>query len=125
MRTHSARSASTGAIALWAARELGGSASSAGRTGACRSRYAPKRPIRHEPDFILPPMPIGESTWSTTTASLSLSLKAHPLSFLRDRFDAAIVEAESLRATANGRRVTVAGLVLVASGPARRAGSSS
>ena len=110
--------------ALWAARELGGGASSAGgKDGRLPLFDTPElADIRREPDFALPPMPIGEHVVNDYRF-LSLSLKAHPLSFLRDRLDAkAIVKAESLRATANGRRVTVAGLVLVRQRPGSASG---
>ena len=49
---------------------------------------------------------------------LSLSLKAHPLSFLRAQLTARrIVDHAQLRATPNGRRLTVAGLVLIRQRP--------
>jgi DNA polymerase III alpha subunit len=49
---------------------------------------------------------------------LSLSLKAHPVSFLRPRLVArGILRAEELAAAAPGGRVTVAGLVLVRQRP--------
>ena len=43
--------------------------------------------IRREPDFALPPMPLGEHVVNDYRF-LSLSLKAHPVSFLRDRLAA-------------------------------------
>jgi error-prone DNA polymerase len=109
--------------ALWAARELGGRASAGGKEGRLPLFDTPElADIRREPDFALPPMPVGEHVVNDYRF-LSLSLKAHPLSFLRDRLAAkAIVEAESLRATANGRRVTVAGLVLVRQRPGSASG---
>jgi DNA polymerase III alpha subunit len=49
---------------------------------------------------------------------LSLSLKAHPVSFLRAALDArGILRHELLPAMPSGRRVTVAGLVLVRQRP--------
>ena len=49
---------------------------------------------------------------------LHLSLKAHPVSFLRADLDArGIVRHELLPDTASGRRVTIAGLVLVRQRP--------
>jgi error-prone DNA polymerase len=100
--------------ALWAAHELGG--------GKARDRLplfdTPEHAdIRREPDFALPPMPIGEHIVNDYRY-LSLSLKAHPLSFLRDRLAARrIVTSASLRDTADGTRVTVAGLVIIRQRP--------
>jgi error-prone DNA polymerase len=114
--------------ALWAARALGG------------VKAADKLPlfdtpehadITREPDFALPPMPLGEHVVNDYRY-LSLSLKAHPLSFLRERLTGRhIVTNASLkgvprgeeRAAANdrepmnGRRVTVAGLVIIRQRP--------
>ncbi len=51
-------------------------------------------------------------------ASTSLSLKAHPLSFLRPQFNALqITTNEQLKSTANGTKVKVAGLVLIRQRP--------
>jgi error-prone DNA polymerase len=110
--------------ALWAARELGGGASApGGRDGRLPLFDTPEHAdIRREPDFALPPMPIGEHVVNDYRF-LSLSLKAHPVSFLRDRLTAkAIVRSESLRTIQNGRRVTVAGLVLVRQRPGSASG---
>jgi DNA polymerase III alpha subunit len=49
---------------------------------------------------------------------LSLSLKGHPVSFLRDEFrKAGVVRSVDLLTVPNGRRVTIAGLVLVRQRP--------
>jgi DNA polymerase III alpha subunit len=54
---------------------------------------------------------------------LSLSLKAHPASFLRVRLSArGILRSEALRSIKNGERVSVAGLVLVRQRPGTAAG---
>ena len=59
-------------------------------------------------------------------SALSLSLKAHPASFLRIRLSArGILRSEALPAVKNGERVTVAGLVLVRQRPGTAAASSS
>ncbi|WP_343055401.1 OB-fold nucleic acid binding domain-containing protein, partial [Azospirillum oleiclasticum] len=50
-------------------------------------------------------------------ASLSLSLKAHPMALLRDGLDPGIAPAAALASSRNGRRLTVAGLVLVRQRP--------
>ena len=109
--------------ALWAARELGGGASAPGGRDRLPLFDTPEHAdIRREPDFALPPMPIGEHVVNDYRY-LSLSLKAHPVSFLRDRLTAkAIVSSESLRTIQNGRRVTVAGLVLVRQRPGTASG---
>ena len=57
---------------------------------------------------------------------LHLSLKAHPVSFLRADLDArGIVRHELLPDMPSGRRVTVAGLVLVRQRPGTGKASSS
>ncbi|MGO9136021.1 MAG: OB-fold nucleic acid binding domain-containing protein, partial [Methylovirgula sp.] len=70
-----------------------------------------------EPDAHLPAMPLGEHVVEDYR-HLSLSLKAHPVSFLRDRLAAKnILRTEELNAIQSGRRVTTAGLVLVRQRP--------
>ena len=100
--------------ALWAAR-----GESAGKPKDRLPLFdvAEHRDIRWEPDFHLPPMPIGEHVVNDYRY-LSLSLKAHPLSFLREQLAARrIVTNASLRETPNNRRVTVAGLVIIRQRP--------
>jgi error-prone DNA polymerase len=105
--------------ALWAARGL----------GATRAKdrlplfdVAARGDIRHEPDFALPPMPLGEHVVNDYRY-LSLSLKAHPLSFLRDALTRRrIIPAERLHDTPNGQRVTVAGLVITRQRPGTASG---
>ena len=100
--------------ALWAARELAG--------GRPRDRLplfdTPEHAdIRREPDFALPAMPIGEHVVNDYRY-LSLSLKAHPVSFVRGELAARrIVTSQALRELPDGRRVSVAGLVLVRQRP--------
>ena len=100
--------------ALWAARGLGG--------GNERDRLplfeaAASGDVTKEPDFPLPPMPIGEHVVNDYRY-LHLSLKAHPLSFLRNDLAARrIVANKTLRETPSGRRVTVAGLVIIRQRP--------
>jgi error-prone DNA polymerase len=70
-----------------------------------------------EPDVHLPPMRLGEQVIEDYR-HLHLSLKAHPVSFLRSELDRrGIVRHEQLAAMTSGRRVTVAGLVLVRQRP--------
>ena len=71
---------------------------------------------REEP-VALPEMPPGEHVVHDYR-SLSLSLKAHPVSFLRGELAArSVVEAGRLPELRSGRRVSVAGLVLVRQRP--------
>jgi error-prone DNA polymerase len=70
-----------------------------------------------EPDAHLPPMPPGMEVIEDYR-HLRLSLAAHPVSFLRADLDArGVVAHERLPEIPNGRRVTVAGLVLVRQRP--------
>jgi error-prone DNA polymerase len=75
-----------------------------------------------EPDADLPPMPPGEQVIEDYR-HLRLSLKAHPVSFLRADLDArGILCHEKLVHTPAGTRVTIAGLVLVRQRPGTAAG---
>jgi len=70
-----------------------------------------------EPAVVLPRMELGEHVVEDYS-SLRLSLKAHPLSFLRDSLvDEGIVPATRLSDLPNGARLKVAGLVLVRQRP--------
>ncbi len=70
-----------------------------------------------EPDADLPAMPLGEHVVEDYR-HLSLSLKAHPVAFLRERLEAKkILRTEELAHVASGQRVTTAGLVLVRQRP--------
>jgi error-prone DNA polymerase len=54
---------------------------------------------------------------------LSLSLKAHPVAFMRRRLEArGILRSEALEGVASGKRVTAAGLVLVRQRPGTASG---
>ncbi len=78
--------------------------------------------LQSEAQMILPIMPPGEHVVSDYR-SISLSLKAHPVSFLRERLAAQkIVAAETLAVMPSGRRVSVAGLVLVRQRPGTASG---
>lgn len=77
------------------------------------------RLIDNEPETRLPVMPAGEHVIHDYR-SLGLSLKAHPVSFLRSRLDASgVVPNERLPLVKNGTRVTVCGLVLVRQRPGK------
>jgi error-prone DNA polymerase len=70
-----------------------------------------------EPDAVLLTMPPGEQVLEDYR-HLHLSLKAHPLVFLRERLGSRrILRNETLAQIPSGRRVTVAGLVLVRQRP--------
>jgi len=71
----------------------------------------------NEPKVMLPSMPASEHVIQDYR-SLGLSLKGHPISFLRRHLDGAgILPNASLSSTPDGRRVTVAGIVLVRQRP--------
>jgi DNA-directed DNA polymerase III PolC len=73
--------------------------------------------IAGEAEVRLPPMPPGEQVVHDYRY-LSLSLKAHPVSFLRPHLEArGILRHETLERLATGRRADVAGLVLVRQRP--------
>ena len=80
--------------------------------------FAASRPEREaEPDAKLPPMPLGAHVVEDYRR-LSLSLKAHPASFMRARLAArGVLRSDALPSIKNGERVTVAGLVLVRQRP--------
>jgi error-prone DNA polymerase len=70
-----------------------------------------------EPDVALPPMPVGEQVVEDYR-HLHLSLKAHPVSFLRGDLERrGVVPHERLPEIPSGQYVTVAGLVLVRQRP--------
>ena len=71
----------------------------------------------NEPETKLPAMPLGQHVIHDYQ-SLGLSLKAHPVSFMRERLDRAeVVPNNRLTAVADGSRVSVCGLVLVRQRP--------
>ncbi len=100
--------------ALWAVRALDG------RKAAERLPLFDQPDIRLpdlEPATKLPMMQSGEHVIHDYR-SLGLSLKAHPVSFLRDRLTRSGVTPNALLSSVpDGRRVTVAGLVLVRQRP--------
>ncbi|RJF89944.1 error-prone DNA polymerase [Oleomonas cavernae] len=75
-----------------------------------------------EPDAFLPAMPPGEQVVEDYR-HLHLSLKAHPVSFLREILrQRRTIANERLGTTPDGRLVTVAGLVLVRQRPGTASG---
>jgi DNA polymerase III alpha subunit len=78
---------------------------------------ADREDLQVEPEVVLPTMLPGEQVIEDYR-HLSLSLKAHPVSFLRTEFaQMNIVRNVDLLTVANGRMVTIAGLVLVRQRP--------
>jgi error-prone DNA polymerase len=72
-----------------------------------------------EPETKLPKMPLGEHVIHDYR-SLGLSLKAHPVAFLRERLDRSGVTPNArLTSVRDGKRVSVAGLVLVRQRPGK------
>ena len=72
-----------------------------------------------EPEVTLPIMPLSEHVVNDYR-TLRLSLKAHPMSFLRAAIASeGILSCGDLKRTRDGARVSVAGVVLVRQRPAR------
>ena len=78
---------------------------------------AAARELGIEPPANLPVMPAAEEV-ATDYQTLRLSLKAHPMAFLREMFDAEGVRSSTATsATKHGRMVKTAGIVLVRQRP--------
>lgn len=111
--------------ALWAVRGLGGYAGGQnGKMPAALPLFAALEEggLQREEEMTLPAMPPGEHV-VLDYATLRLSLKAHPISFLRDRFSACgVIPNARLKDVEAGRRVTLAGLVLVRQRPGTASG---
>lgn len=72
-----------------------------------------------EPDAHLPAMPLSEQV-AADYQTTRLSLKGHPMAFLRARFAAeGILSSAQANATKDGRRAKVAGVVLVRQRPGK------
>jgi error-prone DNA polymerase len=79
--------------------------------------WADAREVAQEPDAELPVMPISEHV-VCDYQTLRLSLKAHPISFLRPRLtQQRITACADLRGMRDGAHVSVAGVVLVRQRP--------
>ncbi|MBO6679863.1 error-prone DNA polymerase [Parvibaculum sp.] len=111
--------------ALWAVRGLGGyGKGQGGKMPASLPLFAvlEEGGFQHEEETMLPAMPPGEHV-VLDYATLRLSLKAHPVSFLRNRFAAQrILPNAELKKVEAGTRVTLAGLVLVRQRPGTASG---
>lgn len=106
--------------ALWAVRGLGRS----GDKDDLPLFLAAEQAGREiEPDMHLPPMPPGEEV-VMDYRHLRMSLRAHPVSFLRSHLDRLrAMPCDDLTRTADGRRVTVAGLIVVRQRPGTAKGT--
>jgi error-prone DNA polymerase len=103
--------------ALWAARGFN-------RVGGQEDLplFAANTDVSAEPDFALPPMPLGEQIVEDYR-TLRLSLKTHPTALLRPSLAARnVIRADDLSSVRNGARVRVAGLVLVRQRPGTASG---
>jgi error-prone DNA polymerase len=99
--------------ALWAVKALGRTGDNENLPLFCAARAGARR----EPDAHLPPMPPGEEVVNDYRF-LRLSLKAHPIHFIREELaHLRVVRNEQLFELVPGRRVSVAGLVLVRQRP--------
>ena len=83
--------------------------------------WAEGRTAPEEPDVALPRMTLGQEV-AEDYASLRLTLRRHPLALLRPWLDRRTIKAERLTAIDDGRRVEVAGLVLVRQRPGTASG---
>lgn len=73
--------------------------------------------LQQEPEIELPDMPEGEQVIEDYR-SLTLSLKAHPLSFLREQLSKrGMIQMQKLHTAPKNRRVEIAGLVLIRQRP--------
>jgi len=116
--------------ALWGVRGLGGwGQHKKGRNGKAPAalplfEHLEQAGFQEEPDVHLPAMPLGEQVVHDY-ATMRLSLKAHPVSFLRSSLDArrvvthARLDSDDIR---DGARVNLAGLVLVRQRPGTASG---
>ncbi|WP_185984279.1 error-prone DNA polymerase [Aureimonas mangrovi] len=100
--------------ALWAARALD-EAGAAERLPLFDT--ADRKDLQSETEAVLPPMPLGEEVVNDYRF-LSLTLRAHPLSFLRAELRRrSILTCAASAETPSGRRVSVSGLVLIRQRP--------
>ncbi|MEM9591558.1 MAG: error-prone DNA polymerase [Pseudomonadota bacterium] len=84
--------------------------------------HAQATEMGREPDVALPAMPLPEHVVNDYR-TLRLSLKAHPMTFLRAQVSAArIVSCGQVKAMRDGTRVSVAGVILVRQRPGTASG---
>jgi len=111
--------------ALWAIKGISGHT---GRRGALEdlplfeAAHSASLTLQHEQEMALPSMPLGQHVVEDY-ASLRLSLKAHPLSFIRPGLNRiGTKRAKDLEHGKNGQIIHIAGLVLVRQRPGTAAG---
>ena len=112
--------------ALWAVRGLGGYIEGQpAKMPAALPLFASHEAggFQHEAEMRLPAMPLGEHV-VLDYATLHLSLKAHPISFMRERFAVRGIITNKVLAknTPDGASVHIAGLVLVRQRPGTATG---
>ncbi len=111
--------------ALWAVRGLDqGAAARAGRLTALAPLplFAQCDQAEEAAETALPPMPLGTHV-AMDYAHLRLSLKAHPMNFLRGRYRARGIKAcAQIGEVKDGRTIELAGLVLVRQRPGTASG---
>ena len=111
--------------ALWAVRGLSGHLNARAAVEDLplfRARDFSCAPFQNEEDVVLPPLLPGEHVIEDY-ATLSLSLKAHPVSFLRRQLTArGILQSKALHEIPPGKLIRVAGLVLVRQRPGTASG---
>ncbi len=116
--------------ALWGVRGLGGwGQHKKGQNGKAPAalplfEHLEQAGFQEEPDVHLPAMPLGEQVVHDY-ATMRLSLKAHPVSFLRAQLEARRVVTNARladEAIRDGARVNLAGLVLVRQRPGTASG---
>jgi len=112
--------------ALWAVQGLG--AASGARSSLedlplyANALLQGNEDLQREQEIALPTMPLGEHVIEDY-ATLKLSIKAHPVSLVRDRLDARrFLCASALSHQASGKMVSIAGLVLVRQRPGTASG---
>ena len=105
--------------ALWEARALDAKSAAEAMPlfEAAKGRAEVVGDVQPEPQVLLPKMRDSEHVVQDYRY-LTLSLKAHPLSFLREKLSAmGVGTSEGIKTSANGKRLTAAGLVLVRQRP--------
>ncbi|MBL4863926.1 MAG: error-prone DNA polymerase, partial [Rhodobiaceae bacterium] len=114
--------------ALWGVRGLGGwGRHREGQNGKSPAAlplfdHLEQKGFQDEADVHLPPMPLGEHVVNDY-ATMRLSLKAHPISFLRSSFTSRrVISNAQLSTVRDGTRVNLAGLVLVRQRPGTASG---
>lgn len=81
--------------------------------------FAEAAELGGEADAALPAMPLSEEVVADYQ-TMRMSLKAHPMSFLRDALSAeGVVSCAATNATPDGRRVRTAGVVLIRQRPGK------